>query len=30
MVCAISSLPVPDSPMINTEAGVGDACSMTW
>ena len=30
MVCATSSLPVPDSPMISTDAGVGAACSMTW
>ena len=30
MVCATSSLPVPDSPRISTDAGVGAACSSTW
>ena len=30
MVCATSSLPVPDSPQISTDAEVGAACSMTW
>ncbi len=29
-VCATSSLPVPDSPLTSTEAGVGAACSSTW
>ena len=29
IVCATSSLPVPDSPQINTDALVGAACSMT-
>jgi hypothetical protein len=29
MVCAASSLPVPDSPQINTDALVGAACSIT-
>jgi hypothetical protein len=28
-VCATSSLPVPDSPMMSTEAVVGAACSTT-
>jgi hypothetical protein len=28
-VCATSSLPVPDSPEISTEADVGAACSTT-
>ena len=29
IVCATSSLPVPDSPQISTDAAVGAACSMT-
>ena len=29
IVCAISSLPVPDSPEISTDACVGAACSIT-
>ena len=30
MVFATSSLPVPDSPQISTDADVGAACSTTW
>ena len=30
IVCATSSLPVPDSPVISTDALVGAACSITW
>jgi len=29
IVCATSSLPVPDSPLMRTDAEVGAACSMT-
>ena len=29
MVCATSSLPVPDSPVMSTDAEVGAACSIT-
>ena len=30
MARATSSLPVPDSPVMSTEALVGAACSTTW
>ena len=30
IVCATSSLPVPDSPLTSTDASVGAACSIMW